>query len=173
MGRVNKQSIHMYAVHCFILMFAHKLKYGISACYLKGKKTLKARRIFFLLRCGTSWPFHFGLWNRMFVSNRGILHTNRKSRQMSEYCERNYLWFSASVKRENVMVHDCAFLFPCEAHLPGSSLSPFIHLMVAAGLLLMAVQVISVSLPSLKTSSRASMMGLPGGTTRGHTNQTL
>lgn len=49
-------------------------------------------------------------------------------------------------------------------HLPGSSLSPFIHLMMAAGLLLMAVHVISVSLPSLRTSSRASMMGLPGGT---------
>lgn len=49
-------------------------------------------------------------------------------------------------------------------HLPGSSLSPFIHRMVAAGLLLMAVHVISVSLPSLSTSSRASMMGLPGGT---------
>lgn len=52
--------------------------------------------------------------------------------------------------------------------LPGSSLSPFIHLMVAAGLLLMAVQVISVSLPSLRTSSRASMMGFPGGTVTGH-----
>ncbi|KAG7279252.1 hypothetical protein CRUP_010868 [Coryphaenoides rupestris] len=36
--------------------------------------------------------------------------------------------------------------------------------MVAAGLLPMAVHVISVSLPSRSTSSRASMMGLPGGT---------
>lgn len=48
---------------------------------------------------------------------------------------------------------------------PGSSFSPFIHLMVAAGLLLMAVQVISVWFPSCRTWSRASMMGFPGGTT--------
>lgn len=47
---------------------------------------------------------------------------------------------------------------------PCSSLSPFIHLMVAAGLLPIAVQVSSVSLPSLTMSSRDSMMGLPGGT---------
>lgn len=71
-----------------------------------------------------------------------------------------------SVERENAgwLVDDWV-----QQHLPGSSLSPFIHLMVAAGLLLMAVQVISVSLPSLRTSSRASMMGLPGGTMTGHT----
>ena len=43
---------------------------------------------------------------------------------------------------------------PLEEHLqgnwdpPGSSFSPFIHLMVAAGLLLMAVHVISVWFPS-------------------------
>lgn len=36
--------------------------------------------------------------------------------------------------------------------------------MDAAGLLPMAVQVSSVSLPSLTTSSWLSMMGLPGGT---------
>lgn len=47
---------------------------------------------------------------------------------------------------------------------PVSSSSPFIHLMEAAGLLPMAVQVSSVSFPSLTTSSRLSMIGLPGGT---------
>lgn len=49
-------------------------------------------------------------------------------------------------------------------YAPVSSSSPFIHLMDAAGLLPMAVQVSSVSLPSLTTSSRLSMIGLPGGT---------
>lgn len=47
---------------------------------------------------------------------------------------------------------------------PVSSSSPFIHLMEAAGLLPMAVQVSSVSFPSPTTSSRLSMIGLPGGT---------
>lgn len=49
-------------------------------------------------------------------------------------------------------------------YAPVSSSSPFIHRMDAAGLLPMAVQVSSVSLPSLTTSSRLSMIGLPGGT---------
>lgn len=49
-------------------------------------------------------------------------------------------------------------------HIPVSSSSPFIHLMEAAGLLPIAVQVSSVSFPSLTTSSRVSMIGLPGGT---------
>lgn len=49
---------------------------------------------------------------------------------------------------------------------PVSSSSPFIHLMEAAGLLPMAVQVSSVSFPSLTTSSWLSMIGVPGGTER-------
>lgn len=44
--------------------------------------------------------------------------------------------------------------------------------MVAAGLLPMEVQVISVSLPSLTMSSRDSMIGFPGGTERGETDFT-
>ena len=80
--------------------------------------------------------------------------------------------FSLCVEREKMSWVRLVSLVTCGAHLPGSSLSPFIHLMVAAGLLLMAVQVISVSLPSLRTSSRASMMGLPGGTAAGDTNHT-
>lgn len=102
------------------------------------------------------------------------------SRQMSEYLQKklppsapNARTSALLLKRENVVIHDCGFCFARGRDLPGSSFSPFIHLMVAAGLLPMAVQVISVSLPSLRISSRASMMGLPGGTTTGCTDKAL
>lgn len=53
---------------------------------------------------------------------------------------------------------DGVWIWPCRIW------SPFIHTMLEAGLLPMAVQVISVSFPSLTTSSRDSMIRLPGGT---------